>query len=421
MDSDAVNPYEVYKGIYECELGKQLERVFRAVVFVLHNWCQFGILKPSISQRSPRSPAYEKSDNGCITLIEFDKLMNIVCRVWGKMFSAHGEKHLEKGTINTLSDQEKQRIVRFKPPLDEIPGRHGPGEARKGDSDDSPCYAVDMLTTLSVHEGYPYIDIKKNDDFRSSTGPRRADRESVKSLEEIVDHKDYVTPGIGTFEDEVFWKGFTTREKDFLVELANALKHLGPIEIRALGTHRTGEQTLEEIRRELRWAGVERDKIITCLEDKLKIRSEDARKFQNFAREAVLKADENRKPYEEAFQKVLDELSSPDVKQAFKDSQKTASEIWEYKSMKDLGKTVHMLYQLADYIWAIAYFDEHPDARKAQTTRKAQEAMHCWENGSVYAKQLGLPDLVDKVFATDRDCITDKVRERLIEVLRACV
>jgi hypothetical protein len=419
--SDTVNPYEVYKSIYQCELGKQLGQVFRAVVFVLHRWCQFGILKPGSPPKSPRSPAYERPDNGCMTLIEFDKLMNVLCRVWGKMFSVYGEEYIENGTINTLSEQELQRIVRFKPPLDEIPGRHGPGEARQDEFNDPPSYAVDMLTRLSVQESIPYVDIRKNDDSRSSTGPRKAARESVKSLEEIVYHKDYIIPGIGAFEDVVFWGGFTQFERNFLVEFADALKHLGPIEIRALGTHRTSEQTVEEVKRELRWARAERDKILACLEGKIKIRSEDARKFQNFAREAFLKADENRKAYEEAFRRVLDELSSSDIKQAFTDSQKTVFEIWECKPVKDLRKTAHTLYQLADYIWAIAYFDEHPDARRVQTTRETGEAMHCWEHGLVHAKHLGLPDSIDKVFAADRDCIAEDVRERLIEVLRACV
>jgi hypothetical protein len=205
------------------------------------------------------------------------------------------------------------------------------------------------------------------------------------------------------------------------MELADALKHVGPIEIRALGTHRTGEQTLEEVKRELRWASRERDGMLACLKGKVKIRSEYGRRFQNFSREAFLKADKNREPYEEAFQKVVDELSSADVKQAFVGSQKPASEIWECKPVKDLRKTVHRLYQLADYIWAIAYFDEHPEERQSQKTREAREAMHCWENGSGYAKQLGLPDLLDMVFDTERECIADDVRERLIEVLRGCI
>ena len=309
-----MKPHAVYSSIYRSETWKQLEHVFSAVSSILDRWCEFGKLKNS-KDESPRKRIYGRCDNGCLTPIEFDKLINVICRIWAEMFKSRGPKDISG--VNSLEQAELDKVVRFRPPTEEVPGKHGPGMARLIPESEDPRYVTQMLIRLSIEEEIPYITLSKNGDSRKSGGPRGLSPKRPTTTVEVNEYKDYVIPGIAALDQARFWRGFTVAERSLIASLSDAIKHLGPSEIRALGTHKSQNETVKEVRREIIWAIKVIEEMVCDLNSSSVIAIDVAQRFRSFSDEAARKAYKNRAEYEQAHVIMLRELGDSYIKQAF--------------------------------------------------------------------------------------------------------
>lgn len=418
MDSDGFSPHDAYVAIWECKTGKQLDRFFRATSFVLGKWRQYGILKPK-GASSPRELTYGRPDNGCMTPIEFDKLMNIISRTWAEMFKLTGEPKLDSlksdETPSEVPDVEKNEYVWFRPPFVERRGTHGVGQAREGIERNAPtAYATKMLIQLSLEEDIPYIEVKRNKDPQAKTKPRDFETDASKhpkKVDEVISHKDYVLPGIETSGDGDFWEGFSRKEVEFLHTLANGLKHLGATDIRVIGTHRTADATRGDVTYELRNAASKIKTIVTRLEKHSSVSVADARAFQNDAIEAERKAISNEKRYRLAYDRLLQEIDDDTVKAAFKKTQDPPDQIWreDYLHQNEAAE----IHSAAEYVFALAHFTANPEHRKG---RGGAHAKHCWERGRPFAIKHRLATDVQHAFEQD-DQLNSIFKDDLIRAL----
>jgi hypothetical protein len=373
MDSKGIDPLSVLKAVRRVSEGLQLERLFRGLSFVLHEWCKFG-LRQDISTRV-RKGRHGKPDKGQLTAIEFDKLINVVCRTWTKLFQTTGLPLLDQ--IEKLDEVARNKIVRFKPPVDEFPGLHGPGEARRKKPSGRIVYVVSMLKALAEIEDIPYFTFhpryksvphRQNAAETSEKTPFLLETNELPTRDEIdfdeitkifgIESSTFVTCGLHVTKDPQFWSGFTDREASFLRDMANALKHLGPTELRALGTHKDNASTLEEVYRELKWANEKIPKIAATLAQG-SIELKDAQRFHMSIDEAIRKSGGNRRDYENGYSLVLKELEDEFVRDAFKQAQQAATEVWRDAILPNLAAQAIRMLGLAQYVHGLAYFQKN--------------------------------------------------------------
>jgi hypothetical protein len=423
MASEVFKPSEVYRWIRHGDVGKQLEYVFRGVCFVLNSWCSFGAATIS-DEKLVRKGRYDKPDKGRLTTIEFDKLLNIVCRVWGEMFQRTGAVVFDRMT--KLSAEEINGIVRFRPPFQELPGTHGPGQTRTQAASNETRYVVRMLQDLSEEPDLPPYFLFEGKDvrkFEEDIGDHEPDERGDPPEFSHDPHMCFVRPGLAVSDDDIFWDGFTGCERSFLRDLAQALKHLGPTEVRALGVHKDQLGTVEEIQRELKWARRERDAIVASLSSG-RIALQNAAQFQVFAEEALRKARLHKEEYASAHDRMLRELnSSPAVRTAFEAVQKGPFEVWGHDDLKTVEPEAECTAAIADYVYSIAYFIGHPKERAQQHTRAAKHARHCWDDGLAALKKCGVRNLFESVgalFDGESEVLRTTTVETLAEVLAQC-
>ena len=129
MGSKTITPFNVFQALRKADTGRQLEKVFRGICYALNEWCKYGSSNTTINhvQRRLRY-GDDEPDVGKMNMFEFDKFINVICRVWTEIFKATGLNELDE--IEKLPREQLEKIVRFKPPGDEVPGTHGPGTAR---------------------------------------------------------------------------------------------------------------------------------------------------------------------------------------------------------------------------------------------------------------------------------------------------
>ena len=410
MDYEPLRPDLVYRSIHRSDAGQQLEHVFAAVASTLHRWCQYGRLT-AFEQLSPRALVNERCDNGCLTLIEFDKLVNVVCRVWTEMFRLKGR---DISQMSELSQTQLDETIRFRPPVTEVPGKHGPGSARLTDDPLRSKYVTQMLVKLSIEEEIRYVTVHRNADPRKKSAPRSMSPDRVSLTETVRDDRDYVVCGITVSDDNTYWKGFSAAEKSFVRSLSEALKHLGPSEVRALGTHRRAQDTLDDVCLETKWACREIAKIVDDLRSSGMIDVGLAQDFRSFASEAVRKTHTNRKEYERAYQKMLHELEEGAHREAFCKAQSEASVIWQMVDDKGLVARAQELLDASEYAYAVAYFASHPEDRLTQHGNPAKSAAHSWKGGSRCAVSASLPRTIEQVYSQTEGGIRANVKAGLL-------
>jgi hypothetical protein len=414
MASESIDPFEVYRGVRRFHAGVQLERLFRGLCYLLHTWRAFGQLKPG--NQSPRKLRYGKADDGDITSIEFDKFINVVCRMWTRLFQVSGLPLLDR--IDTLSEGELDEIVRFKPPVDEVPGLHGPGEARTSEPGHRAVYVVQMLSDLFRLEDIPYFTFE---------GPMPTERDEVEEEEPRaaggpivlgVEPDAIVKPGLPVKDDAKFWSGFTEREIKFFRDLGNALKHLGPTEIRALGTHKDAASTVAEVERELRWAKKQRVVAVAELQ-RGRLSEGTALRLLTFASEAVKKASTNRVDYRSGCREALKELADVELRQAFEFVQKPEAETWGSDDIPQLVVKAERWLGASKFLFGLAYFQGHPKSRESEGMGKA--ARHQWKEGIRALSSQGvrsLPGSVQEAFEAGGDQVKRELVESLVEALK---
>jgi len=292
-----------------------------------------------------------------MTEIEFDKLCNVVCRIWTMLFSKSGLTVLDE--IESVPPSEVQKLVLFQPPLQEIPGLHGPGEARTQGSETH--YLVDILKTLD-DEGVGYFL------FRPSAR-RNVPDGGMKCVQ----------PALLTSDDPTFWEGFTTAEIQHIRQMSGAISRLTAEQIRALGTHRTAFDTVEDVRREFRWARDRARQIMGTLNAGL-IEFSAALRLQTCIREAGRKAKLNVAAYAEAYAGMSLELGGT-ILEAFKSAQTSPEAMWSSPELPSLIEKAADVDGISNCVLAVAFFLEHAEDRVNPKTREGRRMQKMWDEG----------------------------------------
>jgi hypothetical protein len=398
--SDEFAPFRVYRAVRQADVGKQLEQVFRALCYLLAKWRSFGERAAEGADLGVHS---RSDDKGQLNLIEFDKFCNIVCRIWTVLFQRTGLIHLDQ--INKLTPEELQQIIRFKPPFEEIPGLHGPGEARTT-ADSRQVYLVQMLRSLEG-EGVGYFS------FQHSAAKNDGVSISTEDPSNIL-----IAPSLLVADEVAFLDGFTRSEVDFLKVLASGLCHLSPPEVRALGTHKDGPSTVAEIERELRWARRKAQELIRALASGT-VDSAESLRFCMFINEGKRKAAENREAYKTAFAKLSTELHDA-ARDGFLASHRPAAEVWGDSRVAALSASVETAGGPADCLFAVSQWQKSPELRGTPSSRRSQEIRRRWDSGRTAVRtRLGitLPDDINAAFL-DSGAIAPAVANALSEALR---
>lgn len=400
MDSDGLNPVYAYASIRRAETGVQLEQVFRALSFLLHDWRRFGFTDDPT--RLVRKGRNGKPDRGRITVIEFDKFVNIACRLWTKLFQATGSQFIDR--VDELDEETKAQIVRYKPPVDEVPGLHGPGEARTAEDGDKVVYVVAMLKMLA-DEGISYFTFQTRSSASASNSPEAellkgelfdtqattSEPENTAEFGEItrtwgIGESTEVEPGIRVTDDAHFWEGFTDREIRFLRDLSNALKRLGPTEIRAIGTHKDSRSTVKEVRRELRWANKQIKTLLIDLPNGT-ISLQASQRLHMSVDEALRKSEKNKDDYATGYALLYQEIQDSELRTAFTNSQKPPEEVWNATELPTLAGSAASLKGVAKLLHALAYFQTDKNQRKKPSTRRATSMLKFWTDGRDLSKK----------------------------------
>ena len=359
----------VYRAV-QADVGKQLEQVFRALCYLLARWRSFG---ERAAEGSDAGAQHGRSDDkGQLNLIEFDKFCNVVCRIWTVLFQRTGLVQLNQ--INKLTPEELQGVVRFKPPFEEIPtffmarARRG-RRLTHGKSTSSRCC---VPSKMRVSDTFRFQQPTGKDD---AAGSWSDDPSSVT-----------IAPSLLVADEVAFLDGFTRSELDFLKVLASGLCHLSPDEVRALGTHRDGPSTVAEIERELRWTRRKAQELIQALEAGT-VDSAGALRLCMFINEGKRKATENQEAYKTAFAKLSTELHDG-AREGFLASHRPAAEVWGDSRVATLSATVETAVGPADCVFALSLWQESPELRRVQSSRRAQEALRRWGRPSCCAEEL---------------------------------
>jgi hypothetical protein len=387
VDSERVDPFQVYRAVRQADVGMQLERVFRAICYVLHRWKAYG---ERVADGHDGTPARNRGhDHGRLNLIEFDKLANIVCRLWTNVFQRTALPRL--GEINSLSPDEVQKLVRFKPPFEEVPGLHGPGEARAV-SGSRHVYLVKMLRDLDS-EGVGYFT------FSSEDG--REEEDLAVSSDDAG--TTFIAPGLLVSEDDVFWDGFTRAEVDFLRLTASAICHLSPAQIRALGTHKDHPSTVDDAKREVNWARRKAEEIAKALGVERRVALKDAYRLFMFVNEARRKTEQNEQAYREAFKVLATELHDA-TGEAFLASHRAADEIWKGDEITDIRAWHARAIGPASALVALATMQQVLVSRDDLPPRRAQHVRQQWDSARVTLSRhfdVAVPEDVANAFTAD--------------------
>jgi hypothetical protein len=367
--------------------------------------------------RRPRHEDNGSPDNGKLLLIEFDKLINVLCRMWEKMFLESGLKVLDG--IEGLTQEELARTVRFRPPTQELPGTHGPGQARRKPGSDDLVYMTRMAEQL-VDEGFPYFAFEPRDGMASdSDKTEKAGAEGrLKSNEP---HKWVVRPGLPVGDEKAFWGGdYTQAEIELIQRTAVALSLLGPTEIRAIGTHKDQQGTMQEIRRELKWARKVCARLLAALQNG-RLSFGEAVRLREFAHEANRKAILNEDYYKTAYDKMLQKMLNTPLESTFQAVQKQPSVVWGHPDIKRMREKVRLAVGVAEYIYGIAYFSEHPGELEAHRGGKAAAAArHSFDDGLKSLREsgmAGIPGQLADIFEASTGLIRKTAADRLSTLL----
>ncbi|HEV7747698.1 MAG TPA: hypothetical protein VGO56_22050 [Pyrinomonadaceae bacterium] len=385
MGSESLNSGFLFSELREGREGVQFERMLRALSFVLHQWCQFS---------GTRTPLYGEPASQSLSVIQFDKLALFVFRLWNEMYHRHG---VREHTANE-SPAIDSRVLTFPSPFTELPGKHGRGPARF-DGKSPPIYIIDSLYALQS-DGIFYFQITPPADARNN--PK--------------DHRTIVTAGDVNTDTNQFLSGFNSREIEVLREMGNGLKHLGPSEVRALGTHENCQKTREDIVKEFVDMRPHRIAVAERLGESQPFFNA-SREMVEYADEAWRKSKDNRRDYANAHRIMLTEIGDPDVRSAFSGCQETTEHIWDHPTIRAYVEPAENAWSFTKCLHAISIYQREDE--KAVASRQAR-AM--WKEGIEHRRkqQLNVPaSEIDEVFMPGTRQIAPQVQERLINMVES--
>jgi hypothetical protein len=296
---------ELYGSLQSGREGIQFERMLRLLSVLLYAWCSY--------EGNRNMGKGEPHDQ--LRSIPFDKFVTLVARIWDEL-CRRGVKRRE-----VVADSE---VVRFPCPFTERPGKHGSGRAVY-DGKSKPEFITVVLMKLQLEGILPY--------FHIVLPP------GVKNEPEAANHPDtLVGPGIVIANKREFLQGFCPREQEVLTDLEQAIRKLGPSELRALGTHCNGDQTLEVVAWE--FDAVEQQGLWSEIIDAISKGGpfgEYAQDILEYMDEACRKTDGNCPVYKQGRGIFLTELQDPELREVFAQIHSEPNEIWQLSDMQKLA------------------------------------------------------------------------------------
>jgi hypothetical protein len=342
--------------------------MFRAWSFIVHGWCKYD---------GDRSKV-DGEPNDKLRAIQFDKLVCLVAGIWDELFRQ----------ATGVADDLGNSAITFPCPLAEMPGKHGRGRAVTYGGK-APMFATSLLYELQQDGTMHLFEITPPKDDPNNAG----------------NYKTFIEPGVPITNRSEFLDGFTEEEKNALYDLENAIKRLGPGEIRALGTHENRAKTVEDIKREFSYTSITIGELLTCKEE---LFAEITQRIIEYADEACRKSAGNRVDYEKAWKRLDSELVET-VKEAFLRKHRPANEIWDNDEVGKLSNKAKKLLALARYLKALAS-DRGSSGSRRGLDGDALRAAHADAQAAGYN---GLPTTSNHIFE-----VSGELNQRIKEVLK---
>ncbi len=324
----------------ELSPSDQIHYTFNAIAYLYHGWFRYP------GNRKPKYPGV-KRDDGRLSLIYFDKFVNLACRLFTELY-----RLTDSDSIS--SDDDHNGIFRLLPPFERLPGKHGDGYGILNGSERRPYYFKDIIYDL-VGEQIPCPFVLDPPD-----APDRYN--TIVELAEIkTDGADYI-------------KAFNSLEKTILTTISAAIKRLGPSEIRALGIHDNDKMSIMQIRKEFNDSKQHISKIRNCVKEGSCFEYH-AQQLLEYATEAVLKAIENKQDHQTGYKILEEEFNGSDLlEEAFSICQKPTLQVWnDSLEIKQLSYDAEILLTISKCIRAIAYFSKWPSVRTKNESRESKK------------------------------------------------
>ncbi len=373
--------------------GKQIERSFRSLLFLLHGWCKY----------SGRQGAGGGSEEGGILgAIYFDKLALFLYRIWNEIYQRTGANVLNK--VDFLLPQEETELVTFPSPFKELRGKHGRGIARH-DGKRKPIYLIQILYELQQNNILHYFEITPH--------PEAPDVAN--------DYRTTVGPAVPITSPENDFKDFTHLEFKTLMDLENSLKRLSAAQIRALGTHENYQKTLSDINKEFKdlephhRVVIERITKGNCFFD-------DSRELMEYCEEAWRKSTGNRNNYSDAYNIMLTEIKTHELRNAFLKRQSHPDQIWKKQDIIELSNKAGKFRAFAKYLHSISYYRNHIKERVVSSSKVTKMFGYLWHESLVEMRRYGfkgLPNDINDIFIGSTNQIKHDVREKIVSALES--
>lgn len=307
--------------------GIVIARTIRVIAKLLYDWCC------EQEKNFYREKGYYPNKRSHLTAIYFDKLAEFYCRLWDQL-------HVND-KVRDMSGLRSRR------------GFHGPGrtisinrqkeeDSLGSDPDDSRRHRMAYTTEI----------VEK---LKSSFGNDRILFELKKY--EAWDYRCQIHPTI----DQTQWDSWilsagsrnplflTTDELSYVDEISMFLCFLDRKEVRALGTHHTCDETIKNIRFNIGGWKHHFDKVVLLMKDNICDVGKSVENIVITANEIVRKSGKNRSSYKSARKKILDNVRSQDIEDAFQALHETDSDIWDNNLIKDFYEFAIQLYNFSIY------------------------------------------------------------------------
>jgi hypothetical protein len=310
------------------EDAHQIDAALRAVAFILLLWAR--------NDDEYRRNGHHRP----LAAIEFDKLANLVLRLWEYLHANHST------------------VVRFAPFFQELPGTHGPGRAVT-DGKSRPIFFPELVYELQRLGVATYFQCELPPD--GDLGPSDPRTEFFPDAS-AIDPNDLISP-------------FPQGEQRALREIAGAIRLLSAAQIRELGTHCSQKATLQNIHREYRWILEKRlidDIIVGIRGDGPSVGVTSS--FLIFADEAARKSGRNRDLYSSGRETMISACDYDAIRQAVQTVQHEASLIWDHRMQQEAERAGRVL-RLAQYCHAFALARARKSTRDFAALAEAANAL----------------------------------------------
>jgi len=250
-----------------------------------------------------------------------------------------------------------------------------------------PIALADILYGLQQTEfGKRYFDIRP---YADASGAHPSD------------YRTEVHPCIPEARRSQLLAGFNDTERQLLEGLDEVVRHLGALELRALGTHEDLLETLRDIELEFKKIQHYAAQIERGLDD-LPACFPSGEQLLEYADEALKKALENKTNYTTGYSRTSNDIKDPLLREAFAQSQDSPEAIWSASQIEPLAAQARTAVAVANCFLPICFFADRANERVNPRSRQARQMKHYWEEGSGELRKKGtanFPSAIDAVYA----------------------